>query len=259
MCVSWRSYEYRAIASSKWRRDSQEFALPERRYAQDVFALDRKDWILVALTCGEQRDPVLPRVCKLKPQKGVHCQPPKDGWADGSPELDAEISSPGVVEGAPTTRGTEHDRELEFLFVAAGTLGRQPSEVERVGERLGGLAVREHTEGELGSAPIIRNRPRRSRPRANAPREPGCAPAFPLRGPRAPRPPLDAGACAHRREWWNDGPLDQHVLESILRLGPAPIRDDEAEPLELVKRFWQGELRPYELRKEREVELAADH
>ena len=66
---------------------------PKRGYAQDVFTLDHEDWIFVALPCGERRDPVLPRVVELKSQEGVQCQPPKDGWADGSSELGTEISA----------------------------------------------------------------------------------------------------------------------------------------------------------------------
>lgn len=138
--------------------------------------------------------------------------------------------------GAPTPQRDERSAEdrpkLELILVAARALGQLAEKVERMSERLDRLLVREHAKRELGPPSVVRDRLRR-----NTGLEPMSRQSQDLllrflivALERLRRRPVQACALLGQ-EGAVDRLLDQHVLESVLRLGPAAVRDDKSEPL----------------------------
>ena len=168
------------------------------------------------------------------------------------------------IRGAvPPERNVRHpaDRpQLELVFVAAGIRRQLCEEVERLRQSFSGFLVREVGERELRSASVVRDRPRGSagfEPVARQSQYLLVRPFF-LALKQLRRRSMQTGAFL-LKEGAVDRLLDQHVLEPISRVRPPAICDDKAEPLQLVERLLQRQLRSDELREEREVEAAPDH
>ena len=166
--------------------------------------------------------------------------------------------------GAPTPQRDERYAEdrpkLEFILVAARALGQLAEKVERMSERLDRLLVREHAKRKLGAASVVRNRPCRNaglEPMARQSQDVLLRSLFVELERLGGRPMLARALLG--QDSAVDRLLDQHVLEPVLRLGPAAVRDDEAEPHELVKHLLQQEVGSHELREEREVEPAPNY